>query len=143
MEKRRTRALLNYLPVVVVAAILGAFGLLADEVVEGDTLSFDRTILLWFRDPMHPEIPIGPLWLQEAVRDITSLGSVSILTIVAVIAVLNLLLSAQRRLAFYVTVAVLGGTIISTVLKILFDRPRPDIPGATRRSGSSAGTARS
>jgi len=130
MARLRPAGLLNYLPVLIVAAILGAFGLLADEVVEGDTLAFDRMILLWFRDTVHPEVPLGPLWLQEAVRDVTSLGSVVILTIVAVIAVLNLLLSGERRLALYVTATVIGGAIISTVLKIVFDRPRPDIPGA-------------
>ena len=123
-------ALRNYLPVFVVVAILLVFGLLADEVVEGETLAFDRTILLWFRTAGHPEIPIGPLWLQEAMRDITSIGSASLLSIVTIIAVLNLLLSGQRRLAVYVAATVVGGSVLSTVLKAIFDRPRPDIPGA-------------
>jgi undecaprenyl-diphosphatase len=83
-----------------------------------------------FRTANHPEIPIGPLWLQEAVRDVTSIGSFSILGIVTVVAVLNLLLSGERRLGIYVGATVLGGTIVSSVLKVLFDRPRPDIPGA-------------
>jgi len=110
-------------------ALLG-FGLLADEVVEGDTLAFDRTVLLWFRQPGNMAVPVGPLWFQEAVRDVTSLGSFSILGIITVLAVLHLLLSGDRRLATYVGVAVLSGTIISSVLKVLFDRPRPDIPDA-------------
>jgi undecaprenyl-diphosphatase len=113
-----------------VAAILLAFGLLADEVVEGDTLSFDRAVLMWFRTPQNVAVPIGPLWLQEAVRDVTSLGSFSILGIITVVAVLQFLLSGDRRLAVYVGGAVVGGTIVSTVLKDIFDRPRPDIPGA-------------
>lgn len=113
-----------------VAAILLAFGLLADEVVEGDTLSFDRAVLMWFRTPQNVAVPIGPLWLQEAVRDVTSLGSFSILGIMTVVAVLQFLLSGDRRLAVYVGGAVVGGTIVSTVLKDIFDRPRPDIPGA-------------
>lgn len=110
--------------------MLLGFGLLADEVVEGDTLAFDRTVLLWFRTPANVAVPIGPLWLQEAVRDVTSLGSFSILGIITVVAVLQLMLSGDRRLAIYVGSAVLSGTIVSSVLKALFDRPRPDIPGA-------------
>jgi len=120
----------RYLPALVAAAMLLVFGLLADEVVEGSTLNFDRAILLWFRSPGRPEVPVGPLWFQEAMRDITSLGSFSILGIVTVVAVLQLLLSNQRRAAVYVALAVVGGTIVSSVLKVLFDRPRPDIPGA-------------
>ena len=119
-----------YLPLFALAAILLAFGLLADEVVEGDTLQFDRAVLMWFRTPGRPEIPVGPLWLQEAMRDITSIGSFSLLGLVTIIAVLQLLLSGQRRLAVYVGLAVIGGTIVSSILKVLFDRPRPDIPGA-------------
>ena len=120
----------RYVPHVLVAAMLLGFGLLADEVVEGSTLAFDRTILLWFRTPGNLATPIGPLWLQEAVRDVTSLGSVVILSFVTIVAVLQLLLSGNRRLAVYVGGAVLSGTIVSSVLKALFDRPRPDIPGA-------------
>jgi undecaprenyl-diphosphatase len=120
----------RYLPLSVVAGILVVFGLLADEVVEGDTLGFDRSILLWFRTPGNVAVPIGPLWLQEAVRDVTSLGSFSILGLITILAVLQLLLSGDRRIALYVAAAVVSGTLVSTVLKVLFDRPRPDIPGA-------------
>src|SRR4051812_16745143 len=86
------RRLASYIPHIAVAALLLAFGLLADEVVEGDTLAFDRMVLLWFRSPGNPAVPIGPLWLQEAVRDITSLGSFSILGIITIVVVLQFLL---------------------------------------------------
>lgn len=122
--------LLRYSPLILVAAALVGFGLLADEVVEGETLVFDRAVLLWFRSPGDVAVPIGPLWLQEAVRDVTSLGSFAVLTIVTLIAVVQLLLSGRRAVAAYVGSAVLSGTAISSVLKALFDRPRPDIPGA-------------
>ena len=124
------KALVRYGLLAAAAVILLTFGLLADEVVEGDTLSFDRAILLWFRQPNNPSVPLGPLWFQEAVRDVTSLGSFSILGIITILAVLQLLLNGDRRLAIYVATAVLSGTIVSTVLKDLFDRPRPDVPGA-------------
>lgn len=130
MLKTHSRQIAVYAPLVVVAAVLLLFGLLADEVVEGDTMALDRVVLLWFRLPGNPAVPIGPLWLQEAVRDITSLGSFSVLGIITIAAVLQLLLSHQLRLAAYIGASVLGGTLVSSVLKVLFDRPRPDIPGA-------------
>lgn len=119
-------------PALLVAVLLVIFGLLADEVVEGDTLSFDRSILLLFRVPGNPADPIGPAWVEEAVRDITALGSVAILTLVTTLVVVQLLLLRRRHTAVYMLVAVVGGSIISTVLKLLFDRPRPDLEGVAR-----------
>jgi len=119
----------QYVPLAIVAIALLGFGMLADEVVEGDTLAFDRAVLLWFRVPGNIAVPIGPLWVQEAVRDVTSLGSFVVLTIVTIVTVVQLLLSGKRGIAVYIGLAVASGTVISTVLKMLFDRPRPDIPG--------------
>ena len=133
-EKDRRRGLgahvRRYVPLAIVAIALLGFGMLADEVVEGDTLAFDRAVLLWFRVPGNIAVPIGPLWVQEAVRDVTSLGSFVVLTIVTIVTVVQLLLSGKRGIAVYIGLAVASGTVISTVLKMLFDRPRPDIPGA-------------
>ena len=112
------------------AVLLGGFGLLADEVNEGDTLVFDKAVLMLFRDPSAPATPLGPSWLVEAARDITALGSVSVLTILVVAVTLHLLLTGIWRTALLVLVSVVGGTIISSVLKALFDRPRPDLTGA-------------
>ena len=43
---------------------------------------------------------------------------------------MHLLLTGIWRTALLVLVSVVGGTIISSVLKALFDRPRPDLTGA-------------
>ena len=85
------------------------------------------SILQLFRVPGHPEQLIGPVWLHEAVRDLTSLGSFSILGLISVLVVVGLLLTGKRQTGWYLAFAVVGGTIISTVLKALFDRPRPDL----------------
>ena len=81
---------------VVVATLLTAFGLLADEVLEGDTLSFDMSILNLFRVPGNPAETIGPAWLQEAVRDVTSLGSFSLLGFITIVVVVGMLLQRQN-----------------------------------------------
>jgi undecaprenyl-diphosphatase len=121
-----------YLPLGVLAALLAAFGIVADEVSEGATLRFDNAVLMALRVPGDPSSPIGPSWLPEAARDVTALGSFSVLTILVVGVVAFLTLIGNRRTALFVTVSVLGGTIVSTVLKMLFDRPRPDLTGVTK-----------
>lgn len=109
------------------AAFVLGFGLIAEEVLEGDTTAFDRRILLLFRDPADLAHALGPHWLPEAMRDLTSLGSTLVLVII-LLAVLGYLLLVKRRGALLLVLAsVLGGQIISTLLKIGFARPRPDL----------------
>jgi undecaprenyl-diphosphatase len=55
------------------AVLLFAFVRLADEVMEGETRTFDEAILLALRTPGDISQPVGPLWLQEMVRDFTAL----------------------------------------------------------------------
>ncbi len=118
--------------VFVAGCLLLGFGLLAEEVLEGDTSKFDMTVLMALRSGGNPANPIGPAWLEEMGRDITSLGSFAFLGFVFAATVGYLLLIHKRALALLVTVAVLGGVFISTLLKIGFDRPRPDILHAVR-----------
>lgn len=114
------------------AALLAAFGMVADEVIEGDTVVFDQTVTSFFRENGNLNDPWGPTWLEEAMRDVTALGSFTILGFVMIVTVLFLALSGKGRTAVFVTVSVIGGTIASTGLKMLFDRPRPDVEAATR-----------
>lgn len=114
------------------AAMLAAFGMVADEVVEGDTVAFDEAVTLFFRQDGNLNDPWGPTWLEEAMRDITAMGSFTILGFMLIVTVIFLGLSGKGRSAVFVVVAVVGGTIVSTGLKMLFDRPRPDVEAATR-----------
>jgi undecaprenyl-diphosphatase len=114
------------------AALLWAFGFVADEVIEGDTTTFDETVTAFFRDGGNLDDPWGPMWLEEAVRDVTAMGSFTILGFVLLVAVVWLSLSGKGRTAAFVAFAVIGGSIVSTGLKMLFDRPRPDVEAATR-----------
>jgi undecaprenyl-diphosphatase len=114
------------------AALFTGFGLLADEVTEGDTLNFDTNLLMSLRVPGDPSNPIGPVWFEEAARDITALGSFSVLGIVVIAVVIDLILRRKVKTAAFVAVAVIGGTIVSTVLKAIVDRPRPDLAATAR-----------
>ncbi|MEW6632763.1 MAG: phosphatase PAP2 family protein [Pseudomonadota bacterium] len=89
--------------------------------------TFDTEILLAFRQPGQPDNPIGPLWLQGAMRDITSLGSASVLTLITTATIVYLLLVRRPATALLVFIAVAGGQVLSTLLKHEVDRPRPDL----------------
>ncbi|MFC0011304.1 phosphatase PAP2 family protein [Devosia nitrariae] len=104
-----------------------AFLQISDEVLEGEIEAFDRTILMLFRDPADPERLIGPAWVHEMVRDITALGSFSLLALIVLLVCGYLYLARMRSAALFVLVSVIGGTLISTLLKMGYNRPRPDL----------------
>src|SRR3954447_13080031 len=100
---------------------------LAGEVVEGDTTKLDRAILLALRNPNDLSDPIGPVWFEEAARDVTGLGGHAVLGLVALAAIAYLLLARKRGAALLVIVAIGGGMLLSSLLKLGFERPRPDL----------------
>jgi undecaprenyl-diphosphatase len=113
--------------VLTIAGLLFAFGFIAQEVVKGKTLAFDREIILTLRSSADPSVPIGPAWLPEAARDVTSFGSTVGLGIILLAVTGYLLLAHKRASAWLMLGAVLGGVALNTSLKLAFGRPRPDI----------------
>lgn len=109
------------------AASFWGFIELADEVIEGHTRAFDEALLLAFRSTEDPGDPWGPQWLEEVMRDFTALGGMAVLTLFTAAAIGYLLLERKRHAAVAVLVAVTGGQLLSTLLKLGFDRPRPDL----------------
>ena len=109
-----------------IAFLVVIFGLIAQEIAGGQTSAFDRRLILLLRDPTNPSVPIGPVWLQEAARDVTSLGSIVVLVIFTLVAVGYLFLARLRSSAWLLLVAVFGGIALVDVLKAVFARPRPD-----------------
>jgi undecaprenyl-diphosphatase len=112
---------------VFIAGLLFAFGLIAQEVVKGKTLAFDREIILALRSSADPSVPIGPAWLPEAARDVTSLGSMVVLGIVTLAIAGYLFLSGKSAVAWLMLIAVVGGIALSELLKLAFGRARPDV----------------
>jgi undecaprenyl-diphosphatase len=113
--------------VIVVAGLVFAFGQIAEEVIEGDSLAFDRSLLLAFRNPADPSDPIGPPWLEEMARDITALGSFAVLAFVVCSVVGYLAMIRRRAAALWVIGSVLGGVALGSTLKAIFERPRPEL----------------
>lgn len=114
------------------AALILAFGMVAEEVIEGDTHQLDRALLLALRTPGNEADLLGPDWFEEMVRDVTALGSFAFIIIVVGAVLGYLLLVRKYALAGFVLAAILGGTLISNLLKHGFDRPRPDFEHAVQ-----------
>jgi undecaprenyl-diphosphatase len=107
------------------AATLWLFTWLAGEVLEGEASGFDTAILLLFRNPADPSDPLGPLWFEEMVRDLTALGSVAVLTLTTGAVVMFLALARRLDAALVVVGCIGGGWLITAALKYGFERPRP------------------
>lgn len=111
----------------IVAGGLWGFWELTEVARDSAAHAFDTDILLAFREAGRPDNPIGPPWFEEAVRDVTSLGSMAVLVLVTTTAIIYLLLIRKSLEALFVLVAVGGGQILSSLLKLGIDRPRPDL----------------
>ena len=107
-------------------AIFG-FSLLLEEVQEGTTARFDETLLLALRDPADLNDPWGPPWVEEMGRDFTALGGFPVLTLLTAAILGFLLFDGQRRLAMIVLIATLSALLLSSSLKAVIDRSRPDL----------------
>lgn len=112
--------------VALVSALIFAFVRLANAVGDGATPEFDIAILEMFRAPGNPGEMIGSFTFREAVRDVTALGSFSLLAIITTIVLVLLVIVGQRCPALFMLFAVLGGAVLSEWLKTIFARPRPE-----------------
>ncbi|RFC46329.1 MAG: undecaprenyl-diphosphatase [Verrucomicrobia bacterium] len=104
-----------------------AFVALADEVMEGDTQSLDERILLALRNPSDHSDPIGSPAIEDAARDITALGGGPVLLLIIGIAGGYLLLESKPRTVLMIVASIGSGTLISFLLKGIFNRPRPEL----------------
>jgi undecaprenyl-diphosphatase len=111
----------------VLASLLLVFGIVANEMNAGETRAFDNAVLLAMRNPANHADPIGPKWFEDAVRDVTSLGSTTVVIIIVFGTVGFLALSRARAAAMLVLASVCGGAILMQVLKDAFGRVRPDV----------------
>jgi undecaprenyl-diphosphatase len=99
---------------------------LADEIRENEPLAFDRRLLLALRTGDKHE-PIGPRWVEIMFTDITSLGSTTVLALVTLAVVGYLLFARKTGAAWMMLGAVAGGTLLNNLMKLVFERPRPDL----------------
>lgn len=107
--------------------LLFSFFEIADDVFEGDTHKIDTDILMLMRDGNDSTNPWGPYWVQEAMRDISGLGGITVLTLVTIAAALYLFMMKKQVEGIYLLLSVNVGMILSNALKFGYARPRPDL----------------
>lgn len=96
-------------------------------VTNGTTRQFDESIIKYFRVEGNNSEPVGPAFLTESMRDITSLGGETVITIITIFVVGFLFLQKRYDAMWLVLVATIGGALISIGLKEFYGRERPDI----------------
>ncbi|MGH7559717.1 MAG: phosphatase PAP2 family protein [Gemmatimonadales bacterium] len=101
-------------------ACVWLFGELAEGVMAGSTKSFDEGVLRWMNQHSSPG-------LDRITLQITSIGNGA--TVVVIALLLGAFLWAMRyRLAVALLfVSLVGANLIHVVLKLTFDRPRPEL----------------
>jgi undecaprenyl-diphosphatase len=121
---RRVDLIVMIAVLVVVAAVWG-FDELANSVTAGRTQRFDDWVVQSLRNPQNAALPRGPRWLVEAGRDVTALGSPTIVVLM-ILAVAGYLALKRRFAALALTIlAAASGGIFTTLIKQHFERPRP------------------
>lgn len=125
------------------ALLVWAFIQLSIEMVEGDVQGFDLAIA---RAALS--LRLGHAWITDVMRDLSGLGSTSVLTLCTVAAAGYLAVAGAQRKALLVLVAVITGVGAMKLLKELFARPRPDsgfaelvVPGMGFPSGHATMSA--
>lgn len=103
------------------------FGKIAEDVFSNESRAFDTTIIKAMRRAGDLATPIGPSWLENAFRDITSLGAPTVIVLVTVIATAYLVTAGRTRLGLLTGASVVLGAVVEKLMKIGFDRARPDV----------------
>jgi undecaprenyl-diphosphatase len=110
-----------------IAGTVLLFAGFVNEVVQVKIRAFDEAVLFALRDPINLSDPVGPAWLQIMFRDITSLGGYAVVTLITLAVIGYLLMDGKRGAALWVLASVAGGAVLSSLLKLGIDRPRPDL----------------
>ena len=102
------------------AFVIWAFAELADGVVEGESRRFDRAVLLW----IHAH---APEWLDGPMRLVTALGYGQVVLPLLAAVVFAFCLKGWRLSATLLLVSTVGGSLLTAVLKAVFERARPEL----------------
>jgi undecaprenyl-diphosphatase len=100
--------------------VIWAFVELADEVLEGDSRAFDKAVLLWIHDSVSD-------WLNEPMRLVTALGYFYIVVPLMVVAIFVFYRRGWWLSAVLLAVSTGGSIVLTTVLKGVFQRARPEL----------------
>src|SRR5262249_14573100 len=88
--------------------------------------SFDEHFIRSLRQPENPSVPRGPRWLEDVMGELTALADASVLVVFVLGVAGFLYVRRQHRALALLVGATLSGRLLNELLKVLFDRPRPD-----------------
>ena len=100
--------------------VVWAFAGLTEEVMEGESRRFDRAVLLWI-DANVPD------WLDGPMLFFTALGYYWVVLPLLAVAVLGFYFLRWRLSAVVLIVSTAGSVVLTTVLKAVFRRARPEL----------------
>lgn len=115
---RAALGLVLILGVAVALAGTWAFAEVAEAVRAGVTQPFDEAVLRALDQLQAP-------WIETVMLEITSLGNGTVVVVMALVAGTLLWITRHRYSAVLLGTATVGATLLSLVLKSIFDRPRP------------------
>ena len=95
------------------------FAKIAGKVVSGKTTGFDDTAMKFMGAHQVP-------WVTRAMVELTSLGTGIVVAMIVAVAALFLWLYDYKNSSTLLLVTTLGGLLLNNVLKLGFDRPRPE-----------------
>ena len=102
------------------AFVIWAFIELADEVIEGESRAFDDAVLLWIHSSF-------PGWLGGPMRIVTALGYYWVVLPLLAVVVAVFYRKGWRLSAVLLLVSTAGSIVLTTVLKSVFQRARPEL----------------
>jgi undecaprenyl-diphosphatase len=102
------------------AFVVWAFAEITEEVIEGESRAFDRAVLLWIEANV-------PGWMDGPMRVVTALGYYMVVVPLLAAIVLAFYLKGWRLSAVMLVISTAGGVFLTTVLKGVFRRARPEI----------------
>lgn len=118
--------------------LLLVFLKLASEVTEGETLAFDRKIVLAFRSAADPARPLGPAWIESVLLDLTALGGPTVIALVVLSVIGFLVLQTRYWTALFIFLTAASGELVGYALKSVFARTRPSVVPHLREAFSSS-----
>ena len=102
------------------AFVVWGFAEITEEVVEGESRAFDRAVLLWIEANV-------PAWMDGPMRAVTALGYYMVVVPLLAAIVLAFYLKGWRPSAAMLVISTAGGVFLTTVLKGVFRRARPEL----------------
>jgi undecaprenyl-diphosphatase len=120
------RDMIVMLALLLAVALMFGFLQIADAVSK-DRVGFEQRLMLALRDANAPHDPVGPPWFESMWVDVTALGSGHVLSLLALIVLGYLAMLREWRTALVFAIAMIGAAFGGTLLKGVFERPRPEV----------------